>query len=303
MRVLGGLLGLLCFLGALAAEPPAPATIRIATWNVQNYLATDRVVEDRYRRTYPKPETEKAALRAVLAEVAPTVLALQEIGDGPYLLELQRDLAGEGVQYPHAVWLDGPDEDRHLAVLSKLPLIEVIEHTELDFKYFDGRLPVKRGLLEVVFEHGGARWHLFNLHLKSRYTDRSDDPQSALRREREARAIRDFLLTRLEDNADARFLVVGDFNDHRDSFALRRFLQINDQPILTMLPAADDRGDRWTHHYVRQDSYDRVDFILATPAARSGIAGGVAVIPDSPAMLIASDHRLLFCDLEAPRRP
>ena len=107
-------------------------------------------------------------MREVILATNADILAVQEIGVEAFLLELQRDLRLEGLDYPYTALMEGGDPDRHTAVLSKVPFREVFRETELDFKYFDGREPVKRGLLEVVFETGGLRWSLFNLHLKSR---------------------------------------------------------------------------------------------------------------------------------------
>ena len=72
-------------------------SITIATYNVENYVATDRRVAGVYRPAYPKPETAKQALRAVIRALDADVLALQEMGPAPYLEELRRDLRKEGV--------------------------------------------------------------------------------------------------------------------------------------------------------------------------------------------------------------
>ena len=77
----------------------APDALTVLTWNVENYVAEDRMVEGEYRTEYPKPEAAKAALRAALRALSPDVLALQEMGPEPYLAELQRDLAAEGKDF------------------------------------------------------------------------------------------------------------------------------------------------------------------------------------------------------------
>jgi hypothetical protein len=41
---------------------------------------------------------------------------------------------------------------------------------------------VKRGLLEITLATTAGDLTLFGLHLKSRFTDRPDDPMSAVRR-------------------------------------------------------------------------------------------------------------------------
>ena len=140
------------------------------------------------------PKREKAALRKIIAKADADILAIQEIGDESFLHELWHDLnTTGGPKYPHAVWMHGadPEEERHLAVLSRLPFVSVTRHTELEFNYFDGKEGPDRGVLEVEFETNGISWRLFNLHLKSKWTERKDDPGGAVRREKEARVIRE----------------------------------------------------------------------------------------------------------------
>jgi len=278
--------------------------LRVATYNVRNYTVENRVVDGQWRPAYPKPETERAALRRVIRAVYPDVLALQEMGGPAFLEELRRDLLAEGLEYPHAALLEGPDPDRRTAVLARSPFASVKRHTDIDFAYFGGRERVKRGLLEVEFalpegtpgEGAGGVWSFYVVHLKSRYTEREDDPEARVRREREARAIRDHI-RRTEDLAGgALVLVAGDFNDHSRSDALERFTEVNSRPLLTMLDARDSRGELWTYFYDKQDRYERIDYLLASPALSGRVTR--ARIHDGPNSLRASDHRLVWADLE-----
>jgi len=93
--------------------------LTVATYNVQNYTLADRRVADGFRPDYPKPEAEKAALRAVIRALDADVIALQEIGGPAFLAELRRDLASEGVSYPYGEALLAADEARGLGVLPK----------------------------------------------------------------------------------------------------------------------------------------------------------------------------------------
>ena len=193
------------------------APLTVATYNVENYTLADRLAEGVYRKDYPKPEAEKAALRTVIRRIGADVLALQEIGGEPFLAELQRDLRSEGVDYPYAAVLVAEDKDRMIAVLSKRPFVQVTRHGDLSFKYFDGVQKVRRGLLEVRVAADAGEVALFIAHLKSLYTERPDDPAAALQRAGEAVAIRDRVLKVFPEPAEARFLILGDLNDHRAS--------------------------------------------------------------------------------------
>ena len=276
-------------------------TLRIATYNLKNYLVMDRVVAGRWRPEYPKPEAEKKIIRQVITEVEPDVLVLQEIGGADFLEELRRDLSQEGLHYEHAVLMRGMDEARHVALLSQLVPREVRKHRDLDFKYFEDRLKVKRGLLEVVFElPGGQRFQLFAVHLKSRWSDEPRDPGSQMRRTREARACRDRMIERTLESGRKDYVVAGDFNDHPASAPLRRFYQRGDLELGALLPAADSRGHVWTHFYEKQGAYTLVDGFVVSPAFLPLIEGGEGHIADRPGALAGSDHRMVYFDLGLP---
>ncbi len=269
----------------------------IATYNVENYGPANRLTEAGYRKDYPKPEAEKRALRAVIRAVDADVLVLQEMGGAPYLDELRRDLRTEGLDYPHAALATASDADRHLALLSKRELRGVVTHADLAFTYFGAKEPVKRGLLEATLATAAGDVTIFALHLKSRYTDRADDPMSATRRAGEATAIRDRVLKRFPDPAAARFVILGDCNDSRASKAVGFLQKRGKTEIARLLPAADSRGETWTHAYRKEDSYSRVDQILVSPPLLSAVHGGAARIHDGPGVREASDHRPVVVEL------
>jgi len=284
-------------LGLLVAVEAFGAT-RVASINLRNYLVQDRRVGERWLREHPKPEAEKEAIRRAIAEIDPDILALQEMGPRPFLLELQRDLKADGLDYPYAVLLEADDPDRHLAVLSRVEPVEVVPHTDMDFPYEEERLPIKRGLLEVVFPTGedGQTWSLFVVHLKSRWSDVDTDPLSSERRTKEAQAARDRILERFPEAAGL-FLVAGDFNDHRSSAALRRFLQKGDLEISQMVEAYDSRRETWTFFYEKHHVYERVDFILASPEMMPRVVGQEGTVFDPLYIREGTDHRPVFVDL------
>ncbi len=275
--------------------------VRVATLNLDNYLIANRIVDGGFRPQYPKPEAAKEALRKVILSVDADVLAVQEMGTEPFLLELKRDLQVEGLDYSHTALMDGNDPDRHTAVLSKLPLIEVFRHNDLDFKYFEGREAVKRGLLEVVLETGGVRWSLFNLHLKSRLEKRPDDPLSNLRRRGEALAVRDFIRHKYPPSENHNYLIVGDLNGSRKSPPVKLLLSRGESILSRPVQAFDSRREVWTYFYARDEEYSRVDYILASPALFPRIVNGAGTVVDSPSMRDGSDHRMVYADILFPQ--
>jgi endonuclease/exonuclease/phosphatase family metal-dependent hydrolase len=289
----------------LAVLAARAETLTLATYNVENYTLTDRMTADGYRPEYPKSEDAKRALRKVIRMLDADVLALQEMGGRGFLDELRRDLAAEGCVYPHAEILEVDTEPRHVAVLSRRPFAGVVKHVDLGHRYFGREETVKRGLLEVRFSVGETELSLFVAHLKSRFTDRKDDPQSSQRRAGEAEAVRNRILERFPDPSVSAFVVVGDFNDGPVSRTVRAFSARGRTAIARLLPVADSRGETWTHRYSKEDSYTRVDHVLVSPGLERAaeVVGGRAIIHDGDDVNGASDHRPVAVVLNFPGAP
>lgn len=282
--------------GLLLISSGSVHALVVASYNVENYLSTGRMVEGVYRRDYPKPEAEKAALRANILAIKPDILALQEMGDLPYLEELQRDLKRDGVDYPYIYLGVGKDRIRHTAVLSKIKPVAVKKHLDLDFKYFDARAVPQRGLLELKFGAMGEipAFSLYVVHLKSKRTIREDDFESMQLREKEARVIRDRVLESHGEDDDAAYLIVGDFNDLRNSAPVQRFLQVNGRETGALIPMKDRDGYYWTYYWDRAHLYSRVDYIFASRAMMAVWSGDAGVYGNSD----GSDHRLIWASFE-----
>lgn len=284
----------------LAANATA-ATLKVASWNLRNYLIENRRVEGVYRADYPKPETEKAAIRATLLRERPDVLLVQEIGGEAFARELHDDLAAEGLEYPY--WHVGKrlGDDRALAVFSREPLAAFTFVEGLDFDYFGQREVVCRGLMELQFKTGGVPWTLFNVHLKSRIVVHGEDPDAARWRENEARLLRDYIRERYLCRS-CRYVVMGDFNSRINEAPLRRFLKVSDRILAQEVPLTDAHGECWTYHNASGRVYEQIDFALASPAwglppTHFPEAGRIV---DWPQGTVPSDHRMLVIELEFP---
>jgi len=289
-RLLTGLL-------ALALAALAQAALTVATYNVENYTIADRMVDGVYRQAYPKPGKEKAALRQVVTGIAPDILAVCEMGKPEFLAEFQRELKQAGQDYPYTVVLDAADPDRHVAVLSKVPFKEVRRYASVPITYFGQPDVVKRGVLEVIFATNEGDVSLFVIHLKSKFTERKDDPEGATRRALEAEAVRDLILARYPDPGKAKFIICGDWNDTRTTRPVRALLKRGDTEIGDILRAADSKGETWTHYFRREDIYSRIDYLLVSPGLKPLVVGGRATIWDGPGSSEASDHRAVFMSL------
>lgn len=285
---------------AIALVAGNVAGFTVATYNVENYTLADRMVDGVFRRAYPKPEDAKASLRRVLRAIDADVVILQEMGPRPFLAELQEDLAREGLRYGFAHVMSAADPDRHLAVLSRSEPHSFSDYTDLTFKYLARQESAKRGLLHLEYRLGSHRLSIFGVHLKSRHTDTPEDPESAGRRAGEATAMRNRILENHPDPERDLFLILGDFNDHKASRPVRAFLRRGKTIIADLVPAADKDGDAWTYRYAKEDSYDRVDLMLASRALMRHISPGAARIPDGPDVAAASDHRPVVVSIDLP---
>lgn len=273
-------------------------TLTLATYNVENYGPADRMTTDGYRKDYPKPEAEKAALRRVIRGINADVLVLQEMGDQPYLDELQRDLRADGCDYRYSALATAADADRHIAILSKRPLADVATLANLEFSYLGTKERVKRGVLRATV----GDLTVFAIHLKSRFTERPDDPLCTLRRAGEASAIRDAVLHSFPDPMHAKVVILGDCNDSKASKAVERLEHRGTTPVTLLLPAADANGETWTYRYAKEDRYERVDHIFVTPALQPAVVRGAATIYAGPGVAEASDHRPVVVQLNLPGR-
>ena len=155
-----------------------------------------------------------------------------------------------------------------------------------------------RGLLEATVISAAGEITIFVLHLKSRFTERKEDPLSAIRRGGEATAIRDRVLRRFPEPAASRFLIFGDCNESRTGRAVTALQRRGKTEISALLPAVDSRGESWTHLYRREDAYTRVDMIFVSPLLKSSVREGIARIYDGPGVRQASDHRPVYVVLE-----
>jgi endonuclease/exonuclease/phosphatase family metal-dependent hydrolase len=299
--VWAGWFGLIVTVGLRAGEDRAGDSLVIATYNLQNYTFADRRSEEGFRPAYPKPEQEKAALRAVIRSLDADVLALQEIGGPAFLAELRRDLASEGMVYPYGEAMLAADEARGLAVLSRVPLGAITAHRDLRARgrgVEEAEL-VRRGMLqaEVRGAGGATRVTLFIVHLKSRLAVDRDDPQAEDQRVAEAQAVRDRILKVFPEPGapSARFVLLGDFNDLPGSRALEAVEARGKTRIASWTDAADSRGHRWTHAYERLGLYSRFDQVFVSAALEGEVRR--AWIADGAEVAGASDHRPLVLEL------
>src|ERR1051325_12252843 len=129
-----GLLWLLLGLGALPLAAQTTNTFTIASYNLENWILMER----NGKLDQPKPEDEKQAVYHVLETIRPDVLGVAEIGGTNEFAELADGLKQRGLDYPHREWIEGANLQRHVALLSRFPIVE--RNSRSDYSYLmDGK--------------------------------------------------------------------------------------------------------------------------------------------------------------------
>ena len=82
---------------------------------------------------------------------------------------------------------------------------------------------------------------------------------------------------------------------------MKRFLKKGAREIAKMLPMTDSRGEGWTHHWVIDGSFSRIDYIFASVPMLSAVVPGSARVADSARAGEASDHRPVEVILDTNR--
>jgi endonuclease/exonuclease/phosphatase family metal-dependent hydrolase len=299
-RLLISLLALLALTHWAAGE-----TFRVATYNVENYL--DEATQSRYA----KFAEAKAKVRESIVALKPDVLALEEMGSTNALLELRGSLKTAGLDLPYWEHVTGADTNIHVAILSKFPIIARRSHTNESFLLSGRRFRVGRGFGEVdVQVTPNYMLTVFAAHLKSKRAVAEAD-EAELRLE-EAKLLREKIDARFAADPNAKLVVLGDFNDGKDSSSTKAVIGHGKQKLVDTRPAErngdnvpsanpawEPRNVTWTHYYGKDDVYSRIDFILLSPGlAREWVTNETYVLT-TPNWGVGSDHRPVVATFEA----
>jgi endonuclease/exonuclease/phosphatase family metal-dependent hydrolase len=280
-----------------AAEPAD--RLVFAAWNVRNYLLRPvKNAEGRIMTPAKTPESI-AAVVTTLKQIRPDILGLCEIGSKTDLADLQRRLHKVGIDLPHKTWVDGPDRERHLALLSRFPLRA--EHdTESTFRLEGVSQRVRRGILDVTAEvRPDFRLRILGVHLKSNRVVPEYD-QAAFRRA-ESLILRSHVEKILGEDPDTPLLVFGDFNDTKNSPVVKGVAgRPGTGQSLAILSLADRLGDQWTYRWEESDEYVRIDYIMVSPSLRPLVARGGTRLHRDKKWFEASDHRPMIVTVRMP---
>ena len=277
----------------------APAeTFHVATYNVENYL--DQPTETRH---FAKSTEAKAKVRETIEAMKPDVLALEEMGTTNALLELRASLKTDGLDFPFWEHVSGADTNIHVAVLSKFPIVARHPHTSDEFLLDGKRFRVERGFAEVEIQAAtNFTFTLIAAHLKSKLvTPNADEAEERLA---EAKVLRGIIDGHFKTNPDAKLIVLGDFNDTKDSDPIKQIIGRGKFKLTDSRPAErngdnapaappyfEPRNVSWTYYYGADDTYSRIDYLLLSPAMKQNWLANETCIPTIANWGAGSDHR------------
>lgn len=284
--------------GLLMCWAASAGTFRIANYNVENYL--DQPTASRHAA---KSAEAKAKIRASIVAMNPDVLALEEMGGTNALLELRDSLRTDGQDFPFWEHIQSFDTNIHVAVLSKFPIIARRPHTNENFLLDGKRFQVKRGFAEVDIQAAtNFTFTLIAAHLKSHLA--TPDADETEERFGEAKVLRGILDARLAAEPDTKLVVLGDFNDTRDSPAVKEIIGRGKFKLTDTRPAErngdtarreppyfEPRNSAWTFYFGKNDVYSRFDYVLLSPAMKRHWLADESYIPVIANWGVASDHR------------
>jgi endonuclease/exonuclease/phosphatase family metal-dependent hydrolase len=280
-----------------AAVLSAAEKFRVATYNLENYL------EDTNGTRPAKSPEARAKVRESLRALDADIVALQEIGNVSALTELRATLKSEGLDYPHWEFVPGHDTNIHVAVISKFPIVRRQSRTNESFLLNGRRFHVGRGFADVDIRiTPNCTLTLVTAHLKSRRSIIEAD--EAELREQEALLLRELIDERLSSNPRLNLVVLGDFNDVKDSRSTKMIVGHGKLGLIDTRPAERNGDDQpsshphfsprkitWTHYYGKEDSYSRIDYVLISRSLAKEWIPDETYVLALPNWGVGSDHR------------
>lgn len=267
--------------------------IVFCSYNLENFTegkAPDAVSPQGLK---PKGAGAIAAQIRIIREISPDVLGVCEMGSPAMFERFRSELRSAGVELPHAEYVVAGDEDRHLALLSRYPIVARESQKDLRFELNGREESVRRGILDVTLQvNADYRLRCVGVHLKSKLPV----PQGeALIRRFEAQKLRQHLDRILAADPQANILCYGDFNDTRNEPMYQQVVGIRGSPsFFTELPCVDAFGDRWTHYWKTADQYSRIDYLFSSSGLLPEVNQSGSRIHRSDDWNAASDHRPIF---------
>jgi endonuclease/exonuclease/phosphatase family metal-dependent hydrolase len=268
----------------------------IATFNVENYLGEEVVAaETGARRSRPKAEKAIDAVVQVIKDINPDILGVCEMGEPERFEDFKKRLAAAGLGYTDFEYVQAQDSERHLALVSRFPIVARQSLTNVSFELAGRPEKVRRGFLDVTVEIAkGYQVRFVSAHLKSKLPTPEGE---ALVRRNEALLLRRHLDEIFLADSNVKLVCFGDFNDLKNEPAYHEITGVRGSGYMAALPAKDELGDTWTEYWKAADLYSRIDYIFVSPALHRDIAAASPRVYRSAYWNEASDHRAVYATI------
>ena len=291
----------LLFLWSLLLPLSAAQEIVVAAYNVQNYVSAAPKGPGDKSATRAKPEKEIEALIRIIKDVNPDILGVCEMGSAERFEDFKKRLNEAGLGYVDSEYLVAADEDRHLALVSRFPIVARNSRGDVSYRLNGRQEKVKRGFLDVTVQvNPGYQLRMVGVHLKSKLPTPEGE---ALIRRLEAQQLRKHLDGILSAAPETNLVCYGDFNDTKNAPAIQEIMGPKKAPMhMADLWARDNVGDKWTHYWRTADEYSRIDYLFVSPALFREVILEKSQVYRSEYWNDASDHRPVFTTIVAENR-
>ena len=266
-----------------------------AGYNLENYFLSVRSTDYGMHMEAQKPEKAVAAQIRIISEIHPDILGVCEMGGPEDFADFKKRLKSLG--YSDSEYVNGPDPDRHLALLSRFPIVARNSRDDISFEINGIPEKMKRGILDVTIRITPQyEIRCVGAHLKSKLAVTEGE---ALVRRHEAHLLREHINRILKEAPGTNLLVYGDFNDTKNQPAIQEIIgPRGSREGLKDLWVHDEQGDRWTYFWKQADTYSRIDYLMANRALFPSIVQGKSRVFRSTDWNTASDHRPVITTID-----
>jgi endonuclease/exonuclease/phosphatase family metal-dependent hydrolase len=294
MRLIRRTIVLVCGFAQIGFAAPEPVVI--CQYNVENYLDATPARPGQSYGTRAKPEKQIEALVRIVTEIRPDILGVCEMGSVERFADFKRRLSAAGLEYSDSEYVAGPDEERHLALLSRYPIVARQSLVDIPFELNGQPQKVRRGFLDVTIELNSTyRLRMVGVHFKSKLPVPEGE---ALIRRHEAQKLREHIEKIVAAEPNVNLVAYGDFNDSKNEPMFQEVSGVRGTPTyMADLWAKDPLGDRWTHYWRTADIYSRFDYIFVSPALFREVVKTKSTVYRSADWNEASDHRPVYATI------
>jgi endonuclease/exonuclease/phosphatase family metal-dependent hydrolase len=273
------------------ALPPMPppkkrefsGIVKIACYNVENLFDQQDDAYTQDEGTDAKPDDQLEKLAQAIRSIDADVIAFEEVENRGILEQFLRTRLAD-LGYCNVVLVEGNDtRGIDCAIATWLPVGPVTSHRHVQFSDGSGgQMTFRRDLIQARIQPPGATaFDVFVVHLKC-----CGAPEDLRIRQAEAGGVRQIVDGLLAHDANAQFVICGDFNDKWESPTLKTIRGGGASELKGFL--ADLPEGAVSYH--KPPHLGIIDFIVASPAlAKAYVPKSYQIVAGEP-QNGASDH-------------